>query len=261
MTVKLSPHFQTLPKWASKVNFPGDWVKVMDPGRGISSRFPGKRIVGRWYVKDESQYIETGEIGADNYFDLLAAKYEETRQDIAVIEGINEPACQTKDQVEQLGVFLERWIEVMQDHGYAVAVPAFSVGNPPEWVMGTMHDVWASTDYLSLHEYGLRRMDEEWHGATSLRHRMLYARLNLDALCPPLLITETGIDRGGDGYRHKPNNTPWKEYLAQLVWYEQELQQDSYVEAAFLFSSGSTQTWRSFDVGEGEWRDLVKRLA
>jgi hypothetical protein len=32
------------------------------------------------------------------------------------------------------------------------------------------------------------------------------------------------------------------------------------VEAAFLFTSGATQTWRSFDVGEGEWRDLAERL-
>jgi hypothetical protein len=77
----------------------------------------------------------------------------------------------------------------------------------------------------------------------------------------PLLITECGIDRGGDGYRKKPGNTPWKAYLAELAWYEDELQMDEYVEAAFLFTSGATGTWRSVDVGEGEWRDLARRLA
>lgn len=255
MSVKLSPHFEQLPKWASKVAYPSPWVKVMDPGAGISQRFPGKRIVSRWYVADEGQYIAAGEVGAARYFEMLRGKYEETRGEIAVIEGVNEPGCQTPEQVEALRAFLLWWIDLCHADGFTVAVPAFSVGNPELWVIGEMQDVWAATDYWTLHEYGLRRMDEEWCWATSLRHRRLY-----ESVRKPLFITETGIDRGGDGYRHKPGATPWPEYMRQLVDYERELQQDSYVEAAFLFTSGATQTWRSFDVGEGEWRDLCKRL-
>jgi hypothetical protein len=82
----------------------------------------------------------------------------------------------------------------------------------------------------------------------------------LDIPVPPLLITECGIDRGGDGYRRKPGNTPWRQYLAQLMDYERELRRDPYVVAAFLFTSGATQSWRSFDVGEAEWRDLSRSL-
>lgn len=253
MSVKLAPHFQTLPKWAYKVQFPGAWLKIMDPGAGISQRFPGKRIVGRWYVKDEGQYIARGAAGADDYYNLLAPKYEECATDLAVIECVNEPGCQTIAQIEQLGSFLARWVRLMHVHGYVVAVPAFSVGNPPVWVISAMQSVWDATDYVSAHEYGIRRMDEEWQRYTSLRHRGL-----LDSVGKPLLITETGIDRGGDGYRKKPGQTSWPEYRSQLFWYEDRLQEDDCVEAAFLFTSGATGTWRSFEVGEAEWRDLAK---
>lgn len=262
MTVKLCPHFQGLPKWAGKVTFPGPWVKVMDPGQGISQRFPGKKVLGRWYVRDEARYIERGEAGADDYFRLLLPKYHETRHDLAAIEGPNEPPCQTREQVSNLVAFLRRWISLCHDLGVAVAAPAFSVGNPAEWVLGMLAEVWATTDYATLHEYGTRRIDEEWNTYTSLRHRWLndWMAVCLDRQMPTLLITECGIDRGGDGYRRKPGNTPWPEYLRQLLWYESELQEDHYVEAAFVFTSGPTSTWTSFNVGEAEWRDLVRRL-
>jgi hypothetical protein len=261
MTVKLSPHFQQLPKWASKVDYPGDWVKVMDPGRGVIQRFPLLNIVGRWYMQDEGFYISRGAAGADAYFRLMWPHYDETRGEIAVIEAVNEPGCQEPEQVRLLAEFLLRWIELMHQAGFIVAVPAFSVGNPPIEVIGALERVWIATDYADLHEYGVRAMWEEWRGYTSLRHRMIYDHMaTLGIPERPLFITETGIDRGGDGYRKKPGNTPWPEYMDQLCWYERRLQEDPYVEAAFLFTSGATQTWRSFSVEEAEWRDLAKRL-
>jgi len=261
MTAKLAPHFEQLPKWAGKVAFPSPWVKVMDPGAGISQRFPGKRLVGRWYLQDEGFYINRGAAGADAYFRLMWPKYDETRGEIAVCESINEPACNEPEQVRLLSEFLLRWVGLMHQAGLTVAVPAFSVGNPAEWVMGAMRDVWAATDYWTLHEYGITRIDEEWRGYTSLRHRMLYEHMACLGIPErPLLITEAGIDRGCKGYRAKPGNTPWPEYQRQLLWYNDELCKDSYVEACFLFTSGPTKRWTSFDIAEGEWRDLCKRL-
>ena len=149
----------------------------------------------------------------------------------------------------------------MHNQDYRTAVPAFSMGNPEMWVIPALRDVWAETDYMALHEYARRYMGEEDTPFLALRHRLIYERLaELGIRQPPLLISETGIDRGGTGYRGKPGATPWPSYLSQLLWYEQELQSDSYVTAAFVFCSGSTNTWKSFEVGEAEWRDLVKRL-
>lgn len=261
MTVKLCPHFQTLPKWASKIDYPGAWVKVMDPGRGISARFPGKRIVGRWYTPNEDGYIQQGAQGAGEYFLRLWPHYEECRNDLAAIEAVNEPACNHIGQVDVLASFLREWIRLMHAAGFVTAVPAFSMGTPDMWVVPVLRDVWEMTDYATLHEYSRARFSEPETPFLALRHRLIYDRMaELDIRQPPLLVTEAGIDRGGDGYRKKPGNTPWPEYMRQLLWYEQQLQQDEYVEAAFLFTSGATRTWASFDVGEGEWRDLTRRL-
>ncbi len=261
MTVRLSPHFQTLPRWASKVAYPGAWVKVMGPGAGISARFPGKRIVGRWWVADEDRYIHQGAAGADEYFLRLFPKYREVQGEVAVFECVNEPVVNSIGQADALAAFLQRWIWQMHRFDWPVAVPAFSMGNPEMWVWPALRDALEETDYLSLHEYARRYMGEEETPFLALRHRIIYERLaELGIRQSPLLITECGIDRGTVGYRHRPGATPWPSYLSQLLWYEQELQSDEYVGAAFVFTSGATGPWRSFDVGEAEWRDLAKRL-
>jgi hypothetical protein len=255
------PHFQQLPKWASRVAFPGPWIKVMDPGRGIGARFPGKRIVGRWYLPDEDRFIQQGAQGADEYFLHLWEHYAECREDLAAYESVNEPACNHIGQVDVLASFLSRWITLMHDAGFKTAVPAFSMGNPDMWVVPVLRDVWERTDYATLHEYSHAYFGEPETPFLALRHRLIYERMaELGIRQPPLLVTEAGLDRGGDGYRKKPGQTPWPQYLEQLVAYEREIEQDSYVTAAFLFTSGATQTWRSFDLGAGEWNDLCKAL-
>lgn len=261
MTAKLSPHFQTLPRWASKVAYPGAWVKVMGPGAGISARFPGKRLVGRWYVADEDQYIRQGAEGADEYFLRLFPKYREVQGEVAVFECVNEPVVNHIGQADSLAAFLSRWIWQMHRFDWPTAVPAFSMGNPEIWVWPALRGVLEETDYLTLHEYARRYMGEEDTPFLALRHRLIYERLaELGIRQPPLLISETGIDKGGSGWRGRPNPISWPSYLQQLLWYESELQCDSYVTAAFVFSSGSTSTWKSFDLAEGEWNDLAKRL-
>ena len=214
---KLCPHFQTLPRWASKVQYPGAWVKVCDPGAGIQGRFPGKRIVGRWYMQDEERFIRAGgggALGAESYYRQMLPHYQETRGEVAVIEAVNEPGCHDEDQVGELLSFLRRWIALAHTDGFTVAVPAFSVGNPAEWVMGAMADVWAATDYASLHEYGTRRMDEEWCMYTSLRHRMLNEQMCIQCgqEMPPLLIrkrasTAAGMATGTSRGRHSGRST------------------------------------------------------
>ena len=262
MTVRLSPHFQTLPRWASKVAYPGDWVKVIDPGTGISARFPGKKLVGRWYIPNEDEYIRQGGEGADEYFLRLFPKYREVQGEVAAFECVNEPVVSHIGQADALAAFLSRWVWQMHRFDWPTAVPAFSMGNPAMWVIPALRDVWAETDYMSLHEYARRYMGEPDTPFLALRHRLIYERLaELGIRRPPLLITETGIDRGGVGYRGKPGNTPWSSYLSQLAWYNTELEQDSYVCAAFVFTSGATRTWASFNVGEAEWRDLARALS
>jgi len=265
MTVKLCPHVEVLGKcrWlGTKVQTPGEWVKIMDPGAGISRRFPGKKLVGRWYIPNEDEYIRQGAVGADKYFMHLWPKYNEVAGELAAAECVNEPVVNSGAQAETWAAFLSRWIWQMHRFSWPTAVPAFSMGNPEMWVLPSLRRVLEETDYATLHEYSRKWMGEPETPFLLLRHRMIYERLaELGIRQPPLLVTETGIDRGGVGYRQKPGATPWPSYLSQLAWLEDELQQDSYVVASFLFNSGGTHNWKSFDLGEGEWTDLAKRLS
>jgi len=36
---------------------------------------------------------------------------------------------------------------------------------------------------------------------------------------------------------------------------------DDWVVAAFIFVTGATSQWKSFDLGKGEWDDLKRELA
>jgi len=77
---------------------------------------------------------------------------------------------------------------------------------------------------------------------------------------PPILITETGIDGGVIGQDHAKQGwaefTDHQGYLDQLAWYSEELDKDSQVEAATVFTVCSWD-WHSFNVPE----DLGMALA
>ena len=96
--------------------------------------------------------------------------------------------------------------------------------------------------YLALHEYGAERMDTNFLDQAG-RHRQVYSQYGLTI---PLIITETGIDSNGDpntgGWRAHTNAT---DYFNQLKWYDAELQNDSYVKGAIIFSYGF-YNWGAF---------------
>lgn len=48
--------------------------------------------------------------------------------------------------------------------------------------------------------------------------------------------------------------------MGQLAWYDRELCQDDYVEAAFVFTSGPESEWVDFDVNEMLTRKLVGHI-
>jgi len=153
MSAKLCPHIQDLGKcrWlGTKVVTPGEWVKIMDPGTGISQRFPGKKLVGRWYVADEDQYIQQGAAGADEYFLRLFPKYREVQGEVAVFECVNEPVCNHIGQADTLAAFLSRWVWQMHRFDWPTAAPAFSMGNPEMWVWPVLRGVLEETDKRSL---------------------------------------------------------------------------------------------------------------
>ena len=129
---------------------------------------------------------------------------------------------------------------------------------------------------LGLHEYSAPRLDSHFGknqtkpdedegdtGWTTCRYRKIYrAYLNSAYLGLPLVITEAGIDgrvlagpRSVAGYDNAPRTGGWRlfgawwarngglqnpaeEYLRQLIWYDQRLQEDPYVWGAAVYHMG-----------------------
>jgi len=127
-----------------------------------------------------------------------------------------------------------------------------------------MWDALRLADYIGVHEYCAPRMDDPRgldtggppEGWFVLRYRKWYPTLPSDCR-KPLLITECGIDSGAvhwdpgaqGGWR---SFTDAEGYLEQLAWYDQILQQDSYVAGATVFCWGTLDpVWDSHDISGG----------
>ena len=266
---KLNPHFQRIPEqlkvlWTGCQN---EWYKVVIPP--IDDPFPGKRGIGRpWIGGDdvENEYIRDGAVGAERYFARLKEFYL-ARPYIWAWESPNEPHPMGDPAFRALlGAFLVRWIELMHGIFRRTVIWCFSVGwvDVPEDILDFV-PASLMTDYAALHEYGAPTMQTEqgWH---CLRYRRTVQALkDAEQRVPPLLITECGID--GGVLTPPQAKTGWKayardeeDYMGQLAWYDRELCQDDYVEAAFIFTSGPEAGWVNFDVNETLTKKLVAHI-
>jgi len=261
MSSKLTWHFQKRPASILEIvnETPARWVKLIDPPD--TNPTPGKRVVGRHYVPDgeANALIMQGASGADSWFARCLPAFERAPY-VHCWELPNEPPVREAEQRQKLEEFSLRAIELMRGRGLRTAALCLSVGWPN---IGDAPDfipiLWA-TDYWCLHEYGPgdMRRDTEWY---ALRHRRTVAELT-DAgytEIPPLLITECGID-GPGGWKKFTNR---EGYWQQLQWYDEQLQEDSYVECATLFTSGPKRQWRYFEIDEmltGWMQEHIVRL-
>lgn len=269
MSTKLALHFQTIPPWAKDLvaSSAFRWVKVIDPSPR-DNVFPGQLTIGRYWIGGdgvEREYIMQGAQGAREYFQLLLPRYMETSY-VDVIEGPNEPhPLHDYDFRMLLSEFTIEWASLV--HGRlnrAVGGGCFSVGWP---AIGTAADFGPMTqaiDFLLAHEYSARRMARDV-GFLCLRYRNTVRELNEAGYeTPNILITECGIDGGtldppmgqDAGWRNQTPPVSEDEYLQDLIWYDSEIQKDSYVKAATIFTSGPNNDWRTFDVYES----LARRI-
>ena len=212
----------------------------------------------------------------------VAANLETYRQNPSVDywEGWNEPVV--RGRVEWFAAFEAERVRVMATHGLRAAVGAFSTG-VPEWdefafLLPAIEAAQQHEGILTLHEYDAPTLDRSAgaglpghpnypdRGALALRYRWWYE----DYLIPrglviPLVISEVGVD-GLVGGQPGPKGRGWQDfagfwiaqglgrdgidaYLAQLSWYDDELQKDEYVLGCAIFTAGAmSDDWRSYDI-------------
>lgn len=236
------------------------WIKLMDPDFGEAFPFGmDKLYIGRFWTSGEpdKELMWQGRAGADAWFNMLRSRIERCWW-LHVTELPNEPAVDSVEKAHAFVAFTKRCTEHLHSIGMLAGTGCFSTGNPSFELWPIIAN--GLTDCFVRHEYGMRTMTlDGWHLLRYRREREYIVKAL--GYMPPVLITETGIDYGGD-----PRKDGWKaqglsesQYLSQLAAYDRELRLDPYVLTATPFT-WLDAGWPSFVIGESMSNRLVEYI-
>lgn len=218
------------------------------------------------YVFDrdaDKALILGGAEGAEIYVrDWLAPRLQncKTPREKTIIEGSNEPGVESPEEVRNLMAFEKRRIQLIHELGFLAATFTMGTGRggvtPDDvaafWRM--MGPAIAQADLLVTHEYGMRTMTATPFGWPHLGRSVIA----LDALWEMgiqllLVVSETGIDFGGDG-----ETDGWRRHTTgahdfvhnHLAPYDDFLGLDPRIVGACPFLWLAESDWPSFDLRE-----------
>lgn len=258
----------------------------------------GVLVIGRRYQGDYDAQLQKNSgktpLEAAQQFVGDQKKTYQMNPHVKYWEGHNEPVWNNDEEMGWYAQFEVERMRLMAELGLKCVLGNFATGSPDLalWpaFLPALRVAKKYEAILGLHEYSCPWMwwmtgkyqmdpnaDEGDEGWTTLRYRKIYRQ----HLIPnglgniPLAITECGIDPmigpqppsspGGawkdlGGFWSQHDNEPDKAdyYFRQLVWYDKELQKDSYVVGATIFTWGSYgPPWSDFDVAGTE---VAKKL-
>jgi len=159
---------------------------------------------------------------------------------------LNEFDPKSIDDLRWYNAFACEVIKMSNERGYAIALPAFSSGNPPDSPF-TRYEAWtellpmleaidAGGHLLILHEYGLQFETLEISRAyLALRYRSLLRFMAQRGLAAQLVISEASAGAGYDG-----QSVSW---LLDAKWYDGQLMQDRAVIGACLYQIGGAESF------------------
>lgn len=261
--------------------------------KGIKDASPTTILVGRLVLGQLNLDIDPIPLAHEFVNKLLPLATDPTRMAaFDAWEAYNEPVADTPDKIKRLADFEAERTRLLAEAGIRSVVGNFAAGHPPLELWPDFSPALAAAQqyngYLGLHEYSAPVMqyragslqpagdppqgDEGW---LTLRYRKAYRRY-LESLgfgTLPCLITECGVDglirpRPGpeeaqgwqdfvdtwiaNGLRNDPPGV----YMDQLIWYDENLQQDDYIKGAAIFLAGtSDEQWQSYNLlGQGAGR-------
>ncbi|MBX6770894.1 MAG: hypothetical protein IRY83_04160 [Chloroflexi bacterium] len=149
-------------------------------------------------------------------------------------------------------------INLLHRAGVKVAIGSWGTGDytAEDWEAARN----SGADAIAVHCYWAERGFTRWN---ALRYRQFWRSGD-----PPVIITECGRDRvrdgnggtyvGQGGWRR--DGISAEQYVAELIAYDTELQRDSYMIGATVFTAGATDDWRDFDT-DGITDPLLARLS
>jgi hypothetical protein len=246
-------------------------VKILDPDAIGSDPLPGVQTIGRLYFANSSDHplIRRGAAGAREYVAWCLPRIEKARW-VHAWEGPNEPEISDLESCRWLNEFEHE--RVSQFHVRGLKTVSYTLGTshpagPQSDPLPTIREKWrilqpaaAITDYLGPHEYGMRTLDPNplntWHVG---HYKRGVEVLKSMGRVPPILITEFGVDYGGN-----PDTDGWRQqlggdeaaYMRQLAARDIEYCADPLVKAVFIFLwHPHPGQWTSFTMIESmSWR-------
>lgn len=254
--------------------------------KGLKDSSPSTLIVGRIFLDQLNLDADPIPLAHDFVNKILPIAADPLRMEaFDGWEAYNEPVADTVDKMKRLADFEAERTRLLAENGIRSVIGNFASGHPPLelWpdFKPALHAIRQYDGYLGLHEYSAPVMqyragdlqppgdpsqgDEGW---LTLRYRKAYRRY-LDPMGYgnlPTLITECGVDglirprpgpEGAEGWQdftgtwvaNGLRNDPPGVYMDQLIWYDQNLQQDDFVKGAAIFLAGSNDSqWNSYDI-------------
>ncbi|HEX6972524.1 MAG TPA: hypothetical protein VF234_09920 [Limnochordia bacterium] len=244
---------------------------MMAAVRDYKRRYPDGVVVLRIYTTLRYERGADPVAAAEDFWERglapeIAALPPSDRRLIDYLEGPNEseayPAWESVADAAWYGRFWARLADIMAEHGFRPCVGSIPVGNPP----GTLDEIRAKLEAFvpalerakahggawSYHAYtpdfSTDLAQENWY---SVRYRLFYdflAARHPDLASLPLILTEGGVDHGGDpladGWQARGTAAAYQRWLR---WFDGQLQQDPYVLGVTLFQIGGPY-WPSFDL-------------
>jgi hypothetical protein len=254
--------------------------------RGMKEASPNTLIVGRIHLEQLNLDVDPFPLARSFVDQLLPVALESNRMvGIDAWEAYNEPIADTVDKMKRLADFEAERTRLLAANGIRSVVGNFAAGHPPLELWPQFQSALATVQqydgFLGLHEYsapimqfragGVQLLDEPDQGDEgwlTLRYRKAYRQhlIPMGFGTIPTLITECGVDglvqprpgpdeaRGwqdfismwrDNGLRDDPPGV----YMDQLIWYDENLQQDDYIKGSAIFLAGANdKQWESYDI-------------
>ena len=256
--------------------------------RQIKETAPYTKLIGRIDLPQLQLQNLNAKAAAQDFANRLwpLADHPERRNYFDGWEAYNEPVAGNLDEFKRLTEFEVERTRLLAQGGFRSVIGNFGTGQPApemwEHFLPAVAEAQAHDGWLGLHEYsaptiyyastrdnqgrypGVAPHDTGW---LTLRYRQLYNQVLKPAgRAIPLVMTELGVD-GLVGNRPGPQDAKgwqhfqsyWAQhgfgswgpgaYAEQLVWYDQAMQQDSYVLGGCIFALAGSPGWESYEIG------------
>lgn len=231
--------------------------------RELQQRYPQTQLIVRMYTenpKEGDYHLAGDQQGYRMAPGEFVRQYAELGRGGLILNAQNEPSGY--EQLDRLTAWHGAALVAADQLEVRLAGPAFGMGHPAlgspddnEWTSALVpllkgYGYRRAAHWLNLHEYALRdREPNNYHMGRFRRMAALCERLKI--AMPNVVVTEWGVDRGGQGSGYKgqgldgPGYADWlvDAYAIYRLWVNTGV-----IKGLCIFCYGNSGGWETFDV-------------